>query len=184
MSKVSPSSVIVLMMNGAIGVRANTVGVMADSHASRSARKASCCSAWVTTTMSRSLHASAVPEPIDPPTCTSLTLASDPSTDDGSVVEAAEPRVDDVEAGHHASISSVAVAGELVAAVAGAVLVGRASTSAIWAASSSMWNGRTRNASVPDWNENDAVLRAGGAEHDARRAHALVVVAADECRAP
>ena len=53
---VSPSAVMLLMMNGAIGVRANTVGVMAVSQVCQSARKASWCSGRVITARSRSLH--------------------------------------------------------------------------------------------------------------------------------
>ena len=167
------------MTNGAIGVRANTVGVMAASQASRSARKASWCSAWVDdhdvevaprvggARADRSadlhlLHPGVGAEHLDGPVVERRGTAGPPTSN---------PPI---------ASSSVAVAGELVAAVAGSVLVGaRRARRRSASVSSSRWNGRTRKASAPDWNENDAVLRAGRAQHDARRAHPEVVMAAD-----
>src|SRR4051794_25273275 len=79
-SKVRPSGVTVLMTNGAIGVRANTVGVMSASHAGQSRRRSSCRSGWAMTWRSRSLHASAVPSATEPLSSTDATLVSAPRT--------------------------------------------------------------------------------------------------------
>ena len=160
----SPSSVMVLMMNGAMGVRANTVGVMAASQVSRSARNASCCSAWVTTTRSRSLHASAVPEPIEPPTCT-------PSPSGRRRAPRRRGRRAPWKRGSTTSkppIGSVAVAGELVAAVAGAVLVGAGEHVGDLRDELVEVERAHEEASAPDWKEN--VRFFGLAAHSTTRA--------------
>jgi hypothetical protein len=80
MSRVSPSSVSVLTMNGAIGRRAKTVGVIFATQTFQSVRNDSNPSGVVMILRSRSLHWSAVPVATDPDSCTRLTLGSAPKT--------------------------------------------------------------------------------------------------------
>ena len=80
MSRVRPSAVSVLMMNGAMGRRAKTVGVISAIHTFQSAKNESNPSGVVMILRSRSLHWSAVPLATEPDSSTDVTLGSTPRT--------------------------------------------------------------------------------------------------------